>query len=97
MKKVLSMKKVFSVLIGLLLISGVAFATMLPDNIEHDISDQSFVSTATTVAATPTCSSANNGWIVSMTDAANATDCTTGSGSTTNVCVCDGTNYVDVT
>ena len=79
----------------LLLVVGLAFSPMAtayytPEN-EQPVE-------ITTVASIPACTAARDGRVMVVNDAANATDCTTGAGTTTNICVCDGsaTTNVDV-
>lgn len=49
-----------------------------------------------TVAGLTACAAGTQGAVVLVTDASGATDCTSGSGSTKNLCVCDGSAYVNV-
>jgi len=51
----------------------------------------------TVVGSLPTAAAGNQGYLAVVTDADGATDCTTGSGSDVNVCVSNGTAWVDVT
>ena len=45
------------------------------------------------VGGEPTCNAARNGRIIAITDGADATDCTVGSGAETVLCQCDGTTW----
>lgn len=86
------MKKAFAILfaVAMLVSSSSAMAYFAPDG--EDTYEK------TTIASIPACTAARDNKIMVVNDAASATDCTTGSGSTTNICVCDGsaTTNVDV-
>ena len=77
-------------ILALLMASPLAHATYAPDG--EDTYE------VTTIASIPACTAARDRQIIVVNDAASATDCTTGSGTTTNICVCDGsaTTNVDV-
>jgi hypothetical protein len=48
-----------------------------------------------TVSQLPTCNANKKTRIFGVTDAADAMDCSTGGGSVANICMCDGSNYID--
>ena len=48
-----------------------------------------------TAATAPACNGPARGFVYTVTDALTVTDCTAGGGNNINLCVCNGTNYVD--
>ena len=49
-----------------------------------------------TVSTLPSCGTGTKGWFYAVTDGANATDCSTGGGSTYVICDCDGSSWTSI-
>lgn len=90
------MKKFLMLLAVVLLAASPLYAQFLPDNVDSNDDRTGFVPFVATVAQLPASATANKGWIAVVTDAASATDCYDGGGSTVNTCVSIGTNWVNV-